>query len=58
MAVREPARVLVVSSLLCAAVLVATCPCEVLGACKQRQFYAATVLPLVAVAYLNATGTA
>ncbi len=57
MAVREPARIAVVASLLYAASVIATCPCDVLGSCKQRSFYIAALAPVGLVAFLNATGT-
>ena len=56
MMLREPARWLTAASLLYATYLVVKCPCEVLAACQQQQFYAATIVPLVIVATINANG--
>ena len=54
MEVREQARWAIAASLLYATYLVVKCPCDVLASCQQTQFYAATALPLVAVAVINA----
>ncbi len=56
MALREPLRVAVIGSLLASAVIIASCPCQVLGECKQRVFYATALLPVVAVAAVNLLG--
>jgi hypothetical protein len=53
---REPARWLTAASLVYATYLVIKCPCEVLASCQQEQFYAATAVPLVLVAVINANG--
>jgi hypothetical protein len=54
MTVREPFRWAVAASLLYAAYVVVKCPCSVLASCQQAHFYAATLLPVVAVAVINA----
>jgi hypothetical protein len=54
MSVREPARWVLAASLLYASYLVFKCPCDVLASCQQTEFYAATAIPLIAVAVINA----
>ena len=54
MEVREPARAVVVASLLFAAYSVAVCPCGVLAQCTQGKVYALTLGPAALVAFLNA----
>lgn len=56
MEIREQARWAVAASLLYATYVVVKCPCDVLASCQQTQFYAATVLPVVVVAVINANG--
>lgn len=51
---RDPARLVMVASLLYATYLTVTCPCDVVVECKQGQFYMATAVPLVLAIYLNA----
>ena len=54
MTVREPLRWAVAASLLYATYVVIKCPCEVLASCQQVHFYAATVIPVVVIAVVNA----
>jgi hypothetical protein len=54
MAFREPVRIAVAASLLYATYVVIKCPCDVIASCQQTQFYAATVLPIIVVAIVNA----
>ena len=51
---REPMRWATAVSLVYATYLVVKCPCDVLASCQQTQFYIATAVPLVAVAFINA----
>ena len=54
MSTREPLRWAVAASLLYATYVVVKCPCDVLASCQQTQFYAATIVPIVVIATLNA----
>jgi len=52
--VKEAARVAIVGSLLYATYLAYKCPCKTPVKCQQRNFYAATLIPVALVALCNA----
>lgn len=51
---KEPLRLALTASLLYSAWVVYKCPCETLVACRQNEFYVATLIPVAAVFYMNA----
>ena len=49
----EPVRFIMAGSLVYATYIVLVCPCAKPVACKQPQFYAATLLPVALTFFLN-----